>query len=67
MSVSHFCFLKFIYLFLSVLDLHCFFFSSRGKPGLLSSGARASHFCEVSCCGPWALGHVDSVVVASGL
>ena len=40
---------NFIYLFLAVLGLHCWLFSSCGEWGLLSSGVRASHCSGFSC------------------
>ena len=68
-----FKFLKFIYLiylFLTVLGLHCcaWAFSSCGEQRLLFvAGVWASHCSGFSCCGAQALGVLASVVVARGL
>ena len=53
--------LFFIYLFLTVLGLHCCVqaFSSYGEQGILSSfEERLSHCLGFSYCGAWALGYV---------
>ena len=60
----------FIYLFLAALGLRCCvraFLLSRQAGVTLRCGVRASHCCDFSCCGAWALGARASVVVARGL
>ena len=52
---------NFVNLFLAVLGLHCrsgfALVLARGAP--LYCGLRASYCGGLSCCGAWALGHVD--------
>ena len=71
MKLGFFFFIyNFIYLFLSVLDLHCCrgFFCSYGDWRLFSScGAGASPCRGFSCWGAWTLGTQASLVAAPGL
>ena len=60
----------FIYLFLAALGLRCCVqaFLSLQRAGVtLHCGVRASHCGGFSCCRAWALGAVDSAVVARRL